>query len=204
MSDWPLAVGSGLALGVVTGMPLGVINLAIVDAAARGRARFARGLAFGGGVADAVHAALALLGVSQLVVARPGVVMVLAIIATLAIVAYAALVWRAPRAHADVAARPDRIAAGALTGIGLTLPNPAALGAWIAVAGALWPAATMAEVAAFALGVGVGSAAWFTLLGRLVARIPRDHKWFARLPRLAVAVLVLVALGGLVTTLVRA
>jgi len=48
------AAGLGLGLGVVTGMPLGVINVAIVDAATAGRRRFATGLGLGGGAADAI------------------------------------------------------------------------------------------------------------------------------------------------------
>ena len=52
-------------LGVVTGMPLGVVNVAIVDAATQGRTRFAIGIGIGGGLADTVHAAIAFAAVGQ-------------------------------------------------------------------------------------------------------------------------------------------
>ena len=73
----------------------------------------------------------------------------------------------------DAATRVERgrLARAIGTGVMLTLPNPGALSAWVAVAAALWPTATVAEAIAVALGVGVGSAAWFTLLGWLVATL---------------------------------
>ena len=60
-----VAAALGIALGVVTGMPLGVVNVAIVDAATAGRTRFAIGVGLGGALADTVHAALAFVGVGR-------------------------------------------------------------------------------------------------------------------------------------------
>ena len=58
MTSLLLAAALGLGLGIVTGMPLGVVNVAIVDAAVAGRTRFATGIGVGGalglGGADAV------------------------------------------------------------------------------------------------------------------------------------------------------
>jgi len=76
-----------------------------------------------------------------------------------------------------------------------TLPNPAALGAWIAVAAALHPPSLAAGLVA-AAGVGVGSAAWFLVLARLAARgaapgAPR--RWLTR------AVAIVLALLGVAT-----
>src|SRR5690606_22150843 len=53
------AAALGVGLGAVTGMPIGVVNVAIVDAAVRGERRFATGIGIGGALADAGHAALA-------------------------------------------------------------------------------------------------------------------------------------------------
>ena len=67
------------------------------------------------------------------------------------------------------------------TGVSLTLPNPAALMAWTAVAAALFPAATTGEAIACALGVGVGSAVWFATLARIAERINlADRRWATR------------------------
>lgn len=215
----------GLGLGVVTGMPLGVINVAIVDAVAAGRARFARGLALGGGAADAVHAMLAFAGVARVVTARPAVVRTLAVVAAVAIAAYAIHAWRAHAASRNALRSNDSQASsasaspanepapnasssndsraalrGIATALGLTLPNPGALAAWIAVAAALWPRAALVEAALVAAGVGIGSALWFRLLARWVARVRPDHPIRTWIPRVAVVALIALAVAGVIRT----
>lgn len=184
----------GLGLGIVTGMPLGVVNVAIVDASLAGRARFALGLGLGGAVADTAHAALGFIGMGALITARPELVRWLAIGASILIVGYVVVAWRqraAPRVSTDASS----LVRGALTGCALTLPNPGALAAWVAVAAALWPDATIAEALALAIGVGLGSAGWFALLARWVARVRPDHPAIAIVSR--VALVVLVGIAGL-------
>jgi arginine exporter protein ArgO len=216
------AAAFGLGLGIVTGMPLGVINVAIVDAVAAGAHRRAVGVGLGGAIADTVHALLAFIGVGQLVTARPDLVRVLALVAACLVIGYAIVQWRGRPARAATAgmasttgmpspAMPTPAAArlatasgapgmaiGVTTGVMLTLPNPGALSAWVAVAAAAWPAATIVEAITIAVGVGVGSAAWFTFLARLVARIPREHRALAVIPRVAIVALVAIAIVGLV------
>jgi len=89
-----LAAGLGFTLGVVTGLPLGVINVSIVEAATSQRRRLAIGIGLGGGLADTAHAALAFIGVGRLVTARPDLVRILALSAAALIVSYAVLAWR--------------------------------------------------------------------------------------------------------------
>lgn len=195
------AAALGLGLGVITGMPLGVINVAIVEAALARRRADAAGLGVGGALADTAHALLAFAGLGRLVTARPELVRGLAIAAAAVIVTYAAIAWRrpAPDTTADAvrtAPRPTGVARAILAGLLLTLPNPGALAAWVAVAAVLWPAATTAEAIAIAVGVGAGSAAWFLTLGRLVARTRPDHPWLRHVPRVAVVALVAIAIAG--------
>jgi len=190
------ACGLGVGLGVVTGMPLGVVNVAIVDAAAAGRRRFATGLGLGGAAADTVHAAIAFAGLGRVVTARPELVRVLAIVAAALIAGYAIAAWRARPAH-----RPprdeSRLLRGVTTGALLTLPNPGALTAWVAVAAALLPGAAIAEAAAIAAGVGAGSAAWFALLAQLASRVPPEHRALRIVPRAALIALLGIAAYGL-------
>jgi threonine/homoserine/homoserine lactone efflux protein len=211
------AAGFGAGLGVATSMSPAVVNVSIVDAAAAGRRWFAFGLGLGGAIADAVHASLAFAGVGRVVIADPRLVRGLAIGAAAAILAYAALAWRRRRrpAPAGDAARaggdrggsgePPRtggqLGRGAVTGFLLTLPNPAALGAWVAVAAAVWPDATPGEAAVIAGGVGAGSAVWFTLLARWVSRVRRDHPALAWIPRIAIAALLAIAAIGVARAL---
>jgi threonine/homoserine/homoserine lactone efflux protein len=164
-----LALVVGISLGALTGLPLGVVNVAIVEAAAQRGARAASGIAVGGALADGVHAALAFGGVGGAIVARPAVKVVLHAIAGVVLVGYAVVIWRA-KAH-DRAARdvPVGFGRGVLAGVGFTLPNVAALGAWMAVAAALPPTSVVGGLVT-AAGVAAGSAAFFLALARLAAR----------------------------------
>jgi threonine/homoserine/homoserine lactone efflux protein len=153
------ALGLGLALGIVTGMPLGVVNVAIVDAATQGRARFAVGIGIGGGIADAIHSSIAFAGVGSLAASysKP-----LAVGAGIVIIAYALIARRFTRhAHGKH---------GVVTGLLFTLPNPAALAAWVAIASATWPTISMADAIVVGAGVGIGSAAWFATLAHFARR----------------------------------
>jgi threonine/homoserine/homoserine lactone efflux protein len=210
------AAGLGAGLGVATSMSPAVVNVSIVDAAAAGRRWFATGLGLGGAAADVVHAALAFAGVGSVVITDPRMVRGLAIGAAAVILAYAALTWRrrGPGRTGDAASagasdasgggspvRTGQLGRGAVTGFLLTLPNPAALGAWVAVAAATWPGAAIGEAAVIAGGVGVGSALWFILLARWVSRVRRDHPVLTWIPRIALAALIAIAAIGVVRAL---
>lgn len=195
------AGGLGLLLGVLTGMPLGVVNVAIVDAAIARRRSFALGLGLGGALADAIHAALAFLGIGRVVASHPEYTRLLAALAAAIIIGYAITAWR--RGSAPASREPagdDTIPRGVTTGLALTLPNPGALAAWAAVAASLWPAASVAESLVFASGVGLGSALWFALLARLVAGVRRDHPALAYVPKIALALFVALACAGVLRT----
>jgi threonine/homoserine/homoserine lactone efflux protein len=163
------AAGLGLALGVVTGLPLGLVNVAVVEAASAGRARFAAQIGAGGALADAVHAAIAFLGVGRVITERTEWTRVLYVIAGAIVVAYAASVWRRRKSIGHGHGHGH----GILVGIGLTLPNPGALAAWVAVAAAVWPTISVMGAIVLAACVGVGSAVWFTRLARWTARAKR-------------------------------
>jgi len=188
--DVAIAAGLGIVLGAVTGMPIGVVNVAIVDAALRGEKRFATGIGIGGAIADTVHSALAFVGIGHLVAAYPTWNRVLAIAAAVLIIGYALF-----GARRITAAKP-RAGSGILTGLALTLPNPAPLAAWAAVAASIWPSITTPLALVLAVGVGVGSAAWFALLAHWIAALPRDGRVARTLPKIALVLLVAVALVG--------
>jgi arginine exporter protein ArgO len=198
------AAGLGLGLGLITGLPLGVINVAIVDAAAARRLRYATGLGLGGGAADAVHATLAFVGIGRLLLERPDLSRGLAVVAALVITTYAVVAWRrhrqAPEATAE-ATVPSSIARGIATGAALTLPNPGALAAWVAVATSVWPHATTTEACTVGGSVGLGSMLWFVLLARGIGRVRPDHPALSFVPRIALVVLVGMAAAGVLRTL---
>jgi len=198
------AAAIGVPLGAVTGMPLGVINIAIVDAATAGRRRFAVGLGLGGGAADAVHAMLGFGGVGRVVTDDPALVRALAIAATFVIVTYAGFAWRYRRRTSlprDEQPGRVRLLHGVATGLLLTGPNPAALGAWVALAAAAWPHAAISDAAGLAAGVGAGSMLWFSALARWISRVRPDHPLLTVIPRVALVLLVASALAGVVRAL---
>lgn len=194
------AAALGLGLGIVTGMPLGVVNVAIVDASLAGRVRFATGIGVGGAIADTAHAALGFIGVGALITERPELMRYFAIGACVLILAYVAMAWR-KRAQPRITVDDSSFVRGAVTGCGLTLPNPAALAAWVAVAASLWPDASVAEASTLAVGVGIGSAAWFAVLARWMSRVRPDHPAIPIISRVALVVLVGIAVVGVARTM---
>jgi len=192
--DVALALAIGVGLGVITGLPLGVVNVAVVATAARHGARAGRAVGLGGALADAVHATVAFAGLAPIIAARPRLADALTLTSGILLVAFALHLARPRRAPdaapADETAPPPRgtlrrIAAGAA----LTLPNPAALAAWLAVAGALGPPRTSAAAIAITLGVGLGSAAYFSGLAHVAARSARHltrPRWLDRGAALAI------------------
>jgi len=195
VTDSAIGLGLGLVLGVVTGMPLGVINVSIVDAATAGRTRFAIGLGIGGGLADTVHSGLAFAGVGRLITGRTDWMRAASVIAAALIVGYAILAWRGRGPARTIG---TRLVAGIPTGFALTLPNPAALAAWVATAAAIWPTIPIEAAIAIAIGVGIGSAVWFTLLARWIASIRSDHPARRYIPKLAIIALLAIAGVGIV------
>jgi threonine/homoserine/homoserine lactone efflux protein len=165
---------SGLALGVVTSIPVGVANLAVVDAARRVSLRRGAGIAIGAAFADGVHALAACAGVAPLIAERPAIALTLSVVAAVLLVGYGIALLRAPAAASPEAAprAPGSapLIGGVAIGLVLTLTNPAALAAWVAVAGALFPGVSIAGGAVVAGGVAIGSAAWFLSLAALAER----------------------------------
>lgn len=189
----------GLVLGAVTGMPIGVVNVAIVDAATRGEQRFANGIAVGGAVADTIHSSIAFVTVGHVIGLRAPWSRVMAIVAALVIGTYVVIELRRRRA---VAAPARRASTGLATGLLLTLPNPAPLAAWAAIASVVWPTIDTWPALVVGASVGVGSAAWFTLLARTISRLPRGGRVARVLPKVALALLALLALAGVVRAFV--
>lgn len=194
MSEVAQAAALGVALGVVTGLPLGVVNVAVAaTAATAGRAPATR-IGLGGAVADGIHAACAFTGLAAIVAHRPrlGAALSLGAGGLLVIAAIAAL----RRARAPAATAPGVPTRPFWFGLALTLPNPAALTAWLAVAAAVALSSLAAAVAA-ALGVALGSAAYFAGLAAVAARARparpsrRSRGWLAPLALGAVGLMII-------------
>lgn len=108
------------------------------------------------------------------------------------------------RRRGDVAAPARRASTGFATGLVLTLPSPAPLAAWAAIASVVWPTIGTWPALVVGAAVGVGSAAWFTLLARTISKLPRRGRLARWLPTIALALLATLVVGGVVRAFVSA
>jgi arginine exporter protein ArgO len=162
----------GAALGALTGVPIGPLNVAIINTAYRHHLRRAIAVALGGAVADLVYASFGILGLSQLLTAHKIVPPILFGMSGIVLIIYGILTVRAQpidpglAGHVDVAGK-SYFWGGFGTGIGLILLNPATLITWVVIVGSAMADATPSEGMAAAVGIGCGSALWFTVVAHL-------------------------------------
>jgi threonine/homoserine/homoserine lactone efflux protein len=163
----------GAAIGAITGIPIGPVNVAVIDAAYRHSRKRAYGVALGGGTADLLYAGLGIGGVGPFLQAHPAVPPILYAISGAVLVAYGAVTFRSQPPQA-LAERPPGATNGSAPfwagfGLGLALIflNPGALIAWVLIVGSFFGAVSTSEGLAAAAGVGVGSFAWFAFVAYL-------------------------------------
>jgi threonine/homoserine/homoserine lactone efflux protein len=163
----------GAALGAVTGIPIGPVNVAVIDSAYRHNLRRAVAVAAGGAIADCLYALLGIVGVGPLLVKHPIIPPILYAISGIVLVVYGVLTVRAqpvdPAKNDEQPATTEsrRLWSGFLLGVILICLNPAALITWVVIVGSQFAGAHSYEGVVAALGVGVGSFAWFALVAWL-------------------------------------
>ncbi|MCX5747599.1 MAG: LysE family transporter [Proteobacteria bacterium] len=166
----------GFAAGALTGIPIGPVNVAVIDAAYRFTFRRAVAVGAGGAVADGLYAALGVLGVAPLFERYPSVPPILSAISGVILLIYGVLTARSQPvtpASSSSDAPVDRrreMRQGFTIGLALILLNPAALVTWVVIVSSKIPAATTIDGISFAIGVSVGSFAWFALVAYLTTK----------------------------------
>jgi threonine/homoserine/homoserine lactone efflux protein len=167
------SLGLGLGLGVVTGIPIGLVNVAVIEGAARHGRGHGIGIAAGGATADTVHAFLGFAGVGAVITRHPVVPPILWAVAGVAVALYGVALLRRRGEPESIAPEGGAVRVsrrrGFVAGLAITLPNPSALAAWVVVGALLGPTGYAAS-AAVAAGVGVGSFGWFSALAFAGAR----------------------------------
>ncbi|MBK9032546.1 MAG: LysE family transporter [Myxococcales bacterium] len=159
----------GAAIGALTGVPIGPVNVAVIDAAYRHTLRRGVAVGLGGAIGDFIYSGAAMLWIGPHVIGRPGVKPVLFAISGVVLIVYGILTIRS-RPPAAPAAAPHLIPPyhevwnGLTVGIGLILLNPAAIVTWVVVVGSHLNDLTTLEALGAAGGVFVGSLAWFTFV----------------------------------------
>ncbi len=185
----------GAAAGAITGVPIGPVNVAVIDAAYRHTMRRALAVGLGGAIADTLYSALGILGVAPLLRDYPAIPPLLYLASGLVLLGYGFLTVRSqpvapaqPPADDAPATTPElrrrELWSGLRVGLALILMNPAAAVTWIVIMGQIIPDATVEQGVAWAIGVACGSFGWFavvayatqkgkSVLGDKAAWIPR-------------------------------
>ena len=156
----------GVLAGAVTGIPIGPVNVAVIDAAYRHTLRRGIAVGLGGAVGDFVFSLAGIGGVGPHLIEQPGVKPTLYGISGLVLTVYGLLTVRSqppppPTAPPHTVPPGREFWSGFWVGLGLIFLNPAALIVWCVVIGPTLDAPTFLDALAAALGVFLGSAAWF-------------------------------------------
>lgn len=169
----------GVLAGALTGVPIGPVNVAVIDAAYRHTMRRAIGVGLGGAIADAFYAGLGIIGVTPVLAKWPSVPPILYAVSGIVLLIYGFLTARsqpvtpavaeAPTSdsHAELIAKRE-LGQGMKVGVALIVLNPAAMVTWVVIIGQLLPTIDNNwEGLACAIGVLVGSFGWFALVAYL-------------------------------------
>ena len=97
IAEVALALGLGVGLGVITGLPLGVVNVAVVATAARHGQRAGIAIGLGGAVADAAHAMIGFAGLAPMIATRPALANALTVASGVLLLLFAAYLVRPRR-----------------------------------------------------------------------------------------------------------
>lgn len=163
----------GAAIGALTGVPIGPVNVAVIDAAYRHNLRRAIAVGFGGAIADALYAALGIMGVGPILEEHPGVPPILYGVSGIVLVIYGALTIRSQPVNTavDPAKEPksdgQHLLAGFTLGVALIVLNPAAIVTWVVIVGSFMAGVTQTQAFGAVIGIGIGSFMWFTFVAYL-------------------------------------
>jgi threonine/homoserine/homoserine lactone efflux protein len=170
----------GLLAGALTGVPIGPVNVAVIDAAYRHTMRRAVMVGLGGACGDLLYSGLGVLGVTPILEKYPSVPPILYAVSGCVLLVYGFMTARsqppAPVATADIPHHEQEthmrreMWQGFTVGLALIVLNPAAIVTWVVLMGPLIPKATHLDGVACAIGVFIGSFAWFSLVAYLTHR----------------------------------
>jgi threonine/homoserine/homoserine lactone efflux protein len=168
----------GVLAGALTGVPIGPVNVAVIDASYRHTMRRAMMVGLGGACGDLLYSGLGVLGVTPILEKYPSVPPILYAVSGVVLLVYGFMTARsqppvapAPPVegeHIDHAANARKeMWQGFTVGLALIVLNPAAIVTWVVLMGPLIPKATHLDGVACAIGVFIGSFGWFSLVAYL-------------------------------------
>lgn len=163
----------GALLGIITGIPIGPVNVAVIDSAYRHTLRRAIAVGFGGALADGIYAMLGILGMGPVLEQHPGVPPILYAVSGAVLLVYGVLTLRSKPIPAvtDVKERAPnpsgQMWSGFLLGVSLILLNPAAIVTWVVIVGSSMQGVATSPGISATIGVSVGSFLWFLCVAYL-------------------------------------
>ena len=170
---------AGVVVGAATGVPIGPVNVAVIDAAYRHTLRRAIAVGLGGACADFLYSSLGILGVTPVLRSYPVVSPILYAVSGVVLMVYGFLTARSqpvmPAHHEapPLAAPGHELVLGFKTGLLLILLNPAAIVTWVLfteqIVDHLGTPTTISGILC-AVGVMAGSFGWFALVAELTQR----------------------------------
>lgn len=174
MLEHLLVLLKGLALGVAIAAPVGPIGLLCIRRTLEHGPMIGFATGMGAALADTVYGALAAFGVSAAIDFLQGNERFFQVIGgvVLLVVAYRTFMQRPAAEEAEAAAAPDAAdgLAGFMTGLTLTLTNPATIMAFIAIFAAFGLGGMeFFDACVLVFGVFLGSSAWWLALSSGVA-----------------------------------
>jgi len=166
----------GVAAGALTGVPIGPVNVAVIDAAYRHTLRRAIAVGLGGACADGLYSGLGVLGVTPRLRLYPSVPPILYAVSGIVLLVYGFFTARsqpvtpAQSEAPEGADRGGEMWSGFRVGLALIVLNPAAIVTWVVIMGTMIPETTTVNGIFCSLGVMVGSFGWFALVAYLTRK----------------------------------
>lgn len=202
----------GMAAGALTGVPIGPVNVAVIDAAYRHTLRRAISVGLGGACADGLYAGLGVLGVTPRLKMYPSVPPIMYAVSGVVLLFYGFFTARSQPvkpAQTEDAAPPSarsEMWQGFRTGLLLIVLNPAAIVTWVVIMGTMIPEGTQLQGLSCSVGVGFGSFGWFVLVANLTRKgknvLGDKAQWIPRVVGIALMFYALYLLGKAITYIV--
>lgn len=165
--------GIGLAIGALTGVPIGPVNVAVIDAAYRHTLRRAFAVGLGGAIGDFLYSTLGIVGIGPYLQEYPMLPRVLYAVSGVVLIVYGALTVRtrpvtAVGAEAPKSPTPSKeMWSGFTVGLALIVLNPAALVTWVVIVGSHLGNVGAVDGLAASSGIFLGSFCWFLFVAWL-------------------------------------
>jgi len=183
-----LALLRGVMLGFVGGIPVGPVNAAVIDTALRKCVRRAFCIGVGAAFVDFLYSQIAAMGLLRVLARYPDLQTAFLLIGGVILVVFGLLTVQkppiAPEPPAPAGLQRGALVWSFLTGVAITIMNPANFVSWFLLAGTVLAGLTSGECFVAGIGIFAGTSVWFLLLSGLAAkgRVKLGHRaaWITR------------------------